>query len=231
MNMLDDIMNRASEALARTDYLTCEARCLDALALARDEEEWDYYARILLPLQEARRQRRIIASEAGVRLGSASLTGRPQDWLERHDAGCFLLTRPHTAETASNLASLAWSEELYVEVLFADSRAEGDTWTVLATAGPAVTCELPAPPPAWRDRWLPAGEVPEPEAGSPLPPGETPVDWFIDATEKLGDAAIAQVTAPLGSPERVDQLSRMLDVVTDHEQLHQRLGEAARALR
>jgi hypothetical protein len=36
--------------------------------------------------------------------------------------------------------------------------------------------------------------------------------------------------APPGSVRRVDRLQAMLAVVVDHEKLHQRLGDAARAL-
>lgn len=58
MSTLDTLMENASLALAKTDYTTCETLCLQALAQARKDQDWDTYLRILRPLQEARRWRR-----------------------------------------------------------------------------------------------------------------------------------------------------------------------------
>ena len=68
---VDAIMEDASQALSRMDYLSCETFCLKALSLARRAKRWPVYARILLPLQETRRQRRMIAAAGVIRLGSA----------------------------------------------------------------------------------------------------------------------------------------------------------------
>src|SRR5690606_17570305 len=85
---LDDIMERASRSLAAMDYLTCERLCVEALAAARRAQDWSYYARILLPLQEARRQRRLIAADGWVRLGTSDLEGPHHDWSGVFEAGC-----------------------------------------------------------------------------------------------------------------------------------------------
>ena len=58
-----------------------------------------------------------------------------------------------------------------------------------------------------------------------------PADFFIDASEQLGDAAIAQVTQSLGDSTRIDLLEQRLACVLDHEKLHQCLAEAALAVR
>jgi len=218
-------MERASEALAHMDYLTAEVQCLEALRTARATQRWSYYARILLPLQEVRRQRRMIAAEGMIRLGAAALEGDVADWLETLDAGCIVLTHPHTAEDADALEHAARQRRQYVEVLFADNAPDADPWVLRPFNGGDVRCEVSAPPRAWRDRWLDPGENVAPTGGA------TPADWFIDATEALGDAALTRVTAPLGDARRIEQLERMLHVVTDHEILHQRLGDAARAMR
>ncbi|MEM6333906.1 MAG: hypothetical protein AAF823_11260, partial [Planctomycetota bacterium] len=60
------LMERASGALVARDYAGCERLCLEGLGRAEAAGEWATYAAIVLPLQEARRQRRIIATEAGV---------------------------------------------------------------------------------------------------------------------------------------------------------------------
>ena len=73
---IPELMERASVALVDMDYLQCEALCLKALALARAAADWAAYARIVLPLQEARRQRRMIA-----------LDGRVGVWVDGLDGG------------------------------------------------------------------------------------------------------------------------------------------------
>lgn len=227
---LDQIMERASRALMRTDYFTCEALCVEALAQAHRWRAWPYYARILLPLQEARRQRRLVAVAGTLRLGTAGLDGSPVSWLEQFQSGAIVLTHPHGVEDARALLAQARRQRRYVEVLLADSDVQDDRWTLVAFGGPQVRREVPAPPRAWRDRWLTPGERPDPGPDAKnLQAGASPADWFIDATELLGDEAIAQVTAPLGTIQRIEQLEQMLEV-TNHEKLHQRLGEAARAM-
>lgn len=191
---LDSTMEAASEALARMDYLSCETLCLDALASARASRRWAYYARILMPLQECRRQRRMIACDAGVFRDQTDVA-----------EGVVVITPPHGIETAAGTDRAARESRKHVEVLFV-SEITDDRWTVCSHRGPRV------------------------EVGTESPSDPIAVSWFLRASEALGDAAIARVEAPLGDAARVVELERMLDVVTDHEKLHQRLGDAARAM-
>lgn len=225
----DDIMQRASQALVKMDYLSCEALCLEALALARTRADWPTYARILLPLQEARRQRRMIAAEGVIRLGTGDLTAGapPTTWLDQVQAGCIVLTHPHTSDQAAALLRQARQKRLHIEVLFADNASNQPTWRVQSFDGPPVVCDRPAPPQEWRDRWLPAGEVPvvtDPLAGGPT--STSPTDWFLNAAEALGDAALQQTAS-----SDIDALEPLLAVAPDHEILHQRLAAAARVRR
>lgn len=218
-------MERASQALARMDYLECEALCIEALTLARQSQLWDYYARILLPLQESRRHRRMIAAEGCVRLGTSLVAGDVAALLSEHPAGCIVLTPPHTADDARRLQQAARDAHLFVEILLAAPHADDARWTLRTFSGPAASCSVPRPPAAWIDAWQPASAA-NPE--SPTPPH--PADWFIDASESLGDELCRQVAAPMGSVARVLELEHCLAAVTDHEILHQRLSDAARAV-
>ncbi len=58
---IDELMERASLALARTDYFGAERTCLRAIARAVAASDWERAARMCLPLQEARRQKRMLA--------------------------------------------------------------------------------------------------------------------------------------------------------------------------
>jgi hypothetical protein len=228
---LDELMEQASQALARMDYLTCERLCVQALGQARQQKRWAYYARILLPLQEARRQRRQIAAEGTIRLGTASLAGAPADWLDQLTAGCILVTHPHTADDAKALADAVHEKQRFVEVLFADCEITDDPWRVRSFQGPRIEVRRPAPPDAWRDRWIQAEEHAEP---APADQSQTPADWFLDTSEALGDAATEKIEARSdaipGGEQRVWLLEEALPVTADHEILHQKLGDAARAI-
>jgi len=124
-----------------------------------------------------------------------------------------------------------------VEVLFADNPASHFQWTLRSFEGPHVDCTVPAPLYDWVNTWLYPPDPAEPLSSAAHPPGTDadsavrPADWFLDACEALGDAALEQVHCPLGNPRRVRILERCLQVVTDHEILHQELAQSARAVR
>lgn len=235
-SQLDALMEAASQALGRMHYLRCEALCLEALSVARLCGEWSYYARILLPLQEARRQRRLIAADGVIRLGTAQLGGDPVLWLRRVNPGCLVLTQPHDNKMARQILAAVSRRHLYVEILLAHNAPSDKKWTLCPINGPKVTCVVDAPPQDWIDQWLgpradrrAGGQEQVVQEGQPGSTGPGPADWFLDACEGLGNAALDQVKVPLGDPRRVWILERCLQVVTDHEILHQALGEAARA--
>jgi hypothetical protein len=214
---LDQIMEDASRRLVEMDYLASETLCLEGLRRARADRDWVAYGRVLMPLQECRRQRRMIAAEASVQLGTAE--GITES-LESLPAGCVVVTFPLSMGDASRLAEQAASRRRHVEVLWCRD-ADDDLWTLETFDGAQISCRMPAPAEDLRNRSITA-EQPDPlrRAGH----------WFIAASEALGDAALAAVEAPLGTLDRVEQLERMVQAVGDHEILHQRLGDAARAL-
>ncbi len=209
------IMEAASAKLVGMDYLACEALCLDALAAARQQEDWRLYARIVMPLQEARRQRRMNAADAVIQLGTA-------EGFEPFDAGCVVMCRPNTADDAQRFLNRARDENEHVEVLSADNAGDATTWNLRSFAGPDVSADVAAPPPGLRHAPL----HPDESNGT----GVTPRHWFVRASEALGDAALAQVAAPPGSVERVEQLEAFITACGDHELLHQALADAANAL-
>jgi len=233
---VDSIMEAASQALGCMDYLGCEDRCQEALTLAREQKDWGYYARVLLPLQEARRQRRMIAAEGTIRLGSGELSGDVSEWLKRLQVGCIVLTHRHGVEDAKNLVREARNQRLCVEVLLADNQVTDQLWVLRGFGGSVdVGCTLASPSAGLVDRWIDPEQAPAPPETSPpapeAPPPETALasGWFLGACEALGDAAIGQVQASVGDPKRIEELEQCLAVVTDHELLHQELAVAVRA--
>jgi len=228
---LNAIMENAAQALAAMDYIQCEALCLRALAQARQGKDWAEYGRILMPLQECRRQRRMIAADGVIRLGTADLEGEPGQWLERISCGCVVVTHPHAPADAALLHEGARKRKHYIEVLYVDSQSTDARWTIRSHDGPDVVCEVDAPPDNWRDCW-----IDEPGNGE-ISKTATPGDWFIDATEQLGDAAMAGLAGleteqnEPASDVLIAQLEACLRVVPDHELLHQRLSEVVQQVR
>lgn len=217
---LDDIMERASQALTSMDYPQCEALCMEALAHARTQGDWAGYSRVVLPLQESRRLRRQAALDGPVRLGTMDHVGGAGKLLVGLSAGCIVVTPPCSTDDAARLVRQAADARQPVEVLYAQPDADGAYWAVHTFHGPLVEAVRPAPPVGLTDGW---------HTGSAADP-TTPAHWFMQASEQLGNAAIAAAHAPLGDVLRVEQLEQALQAVGDHELLHQALADAARAM-
>src|SRR5439155_6400925 len=128
------------------DYIACERHCVEALAIARQRKDWAYFARILLPLQEARRQRRIIAAEGAIRLGTGDLNAEPTSWLEHHKTGCLLVSRPHLKDDARCVLRAARDAGLFVEVMYLDNDPVLAVWSIRSFQGAEVEVPITAPP-------------------------------------------------------------------------------------
>ena len=236
---LDQTMQQASIALVEMRYLEAERLCLDALDVAIEREDWSYVARIVLPLQEARRQRRMIAADTAVQLGTLERDDLAA-WINPGETrggpdGCLLITRPCTIDDARSALRRLRELDRYAEVLFADIEVEqdpafdaDDPWPIVSLIDDEVSVECAAPCAAWLGRPLHPGEADwHPPAATADAP--TPADWFMDVAERLGDAAIAAASAAASPRERFEHLHRLLDAAPDHELLHQALADAARA--
>jgi len=217
---LDDQMETASQALAELDYARCESLCVKALGQARDQSDWVMYQRVLLPLQEARRQKRQAALDGPILLGTPERKGDTEDYFAEIESGCIVLTWPYTAGDAAALDRFVRDKQRPIEVLYADNEPGDTNWQVTSFAQPALRVELPAPKADWIGNWT------DPIATAP----PTPAHWFMQASEALGNAALAAIDATVGTPEHLQSLEAALSAVDDHEILHQRLADAAQAL-
>ncbi|QQE12401.1 hypothetical protein JD969_02695 [Planctomycetota bacterium] len=223
-NNLDQTMEQASQALAQTDYLLAESLCLEALAAAKQAEDWNYYARILLPLQEARRQRRIIAADGIIQLGTTKYHGpHLQEWLTQNNAGCIIITSPCKEQDAADLLAQARNQKLHVEVLYA--QVDDDNWTIRIPNYPSIEFTTPAPPPAWCNKPIPAAMIPE--SGHSIY-ANGPAGLFLYICEQLGNVAIDSLPSDLNHTDRIQALEQHLHAIGDHEFLHQQLTTAAK---
>ncbi|MDX2131163.1 MAG: hypothetical protein SFY69_03810 [Planctomycetota bacterium] len=214
--MIDEIMERASRALVATDYFACEALCERALLRARRAGDFERLARACLPLQEARRQMRHQAVDAGVVRVVRALPLAPA----AESPGCFLVEPPLVGVDARGVrAQLARrkvpSLVLAREPAIRAGHADKGKIPIVAVGG-VVGVGGPVAPAVVRVRV------------DPPPGGEFTPAWIIASQEALGDAAIAQVDPAWPADHRVDDLLERLEGIPDHEKLIQALERAAR---
>jgi len=224
---IQDIMELASRDLAEMRYLDCESKCLEALELAISTERWNTVARIVLPLQEARRQRRMIAAEAGLWVMPVDWQDSLDDAMDGREAGCLWV---HDQELAQAWQTSVRERGWMAEVLWGQVSDES-VWQVTTLGHALITAEVPGLANSCWGKWMAQGsslwsaDVVAGEASMP-----TPGDWYVGAIEALGDAVLSGVDSEMGSRDRVDALLSGLELVPDHELLHQGVAEACRML-
>ncbi len=208
---IDQIMERASAALAVTDYFLAARLCLKALERAHRIGDFERMSRIVLPLQEARRQIRDTALDSGVCLERTTL---PEPG-EIFGVGCYLLCPPLIGVDGRSFRELAEGRRTPALVLTREPQTSAGKWPIVAVGGGGGPAGLPV---------VVRVQVDPPAAGL------TP-DWFIATQEALGDAAIAKANAKHETPapdHLVEDLLELLEAVPDHEKLHQALEAACR---
>lgn len=201
---IDELMERASQALAKTDYFEAERLGMKALDRAWHLCDFERMARITLPIQEARRQLRHLAADSGRRFVLRSAPQR-QGPLE---AGCYLLEPPMIGMEARTLRDLCERRRVPAVVLAREPLTKKGTWPIVAVAsGPStpVSIRIYVPP----------------VEGTPS------VEWFLSMKEQLGDAALSKLEKNPAA-WRVDDLLHYLDAVPDHEKLMQALEAECR---
>lgn len=222
---INELMEQASVALQRMAYLHCEALSLQALAQAREAQDWWAYARILMPLQESRRQRRMIAMEGTLLIAPEMDEAQLLAAMGTPAAGAIVLTPPWSTEKVNALAIKLHDQQAYAEVFFA--RPGESLWVFESTGTLHATCEMPAPPGDWLNRPILNEQL------KSLPTDtqqRDPAGWLLAASEKLGDSALAKLDKGQSLAGQVAHLEACLSVVTDHEIIHQTLFETVRAL-
>lgn len=219
--MIDDLMEQASAALLEADYFRTEKLCKKALLQSRRANDFERMSRVILPLQEARRQRRHEACDSGLRFILTTMPASGRDLAP----GIYLVQPPLVGMNGRTIRELADAAGIPIVVVCREPMTRAGQWPIVAvTAGgvPAVR--------SYRIRIAP------PEGVEPRDTGmtkdivtETPdAAWFLAASEALGDDAIAKIDPALPPAWRVDDLLEALDAMPDHEKLHQALAAACR---
>jgi hypothetical protein len=217
---IDELMERASAALVATNYFEAEKLALKALDRAMAAQDYERASRICMPLQEARRQKRHEAIDAGTTFLLRTLPDRGQEFAP----GCYLLIPPLIGLEAQTLRSLLDRKKVPALVLCKEPTTGSGKWPLVGVSGSdreSLVIRTQVPPPEGFEKMTPmvAGE------GMRAGPSSR---WFLTSQEALGDAAIAKVSAALPPDYRALDLYEYLKAVPDHEKLHQALEAACR---
>ena len=201
---IDELMEKASEALARMSYFEAERLAVKALNMAWQQRDYERMARILMPLQEARRLRYQIA------LDLAKITIIDEQLINeefRIYPGCYLVRPPRVGAGARRLRLAAFNAEIPVAVVC----REPDTILKL--------CPIVAISP---------GNSIRTQIDRPEDPDDPDMAWFVGAMEALGDAAIEDMDTGKAVEKRLEYLLGCLDAIPEHERLHQALARTCR---
>jgi hypothetical protein len=214
-------MEKASVALAGADYFGAEKIASKALVQARSRDDFVRMARICLPLQEARRQIRVEAIDAGHIGVLSALPPRASDLVP----GMYLVQPPLIGVEARAIRLTAHARRIPIVVVCREPMTRLGKWPVVAvgTGGlvDTITLRVRVDPPA--DVESCATSATKDVCAAPPPAG-----WFINALEALGDWVIADLRASDPPAHRVDDCLDALDAIPDHEKLLQRLAEECR---
>lgn len=200
---VDELMAKASESLVKTAYFEAERMADKALQMARQEQDYDRMARIVMPLQEARRLRLQIALDTG----KVIVLDKPITEDMKIKPGCYLVQPPNVGADARRLRLAALAAEVPVAVLCREPLSQTRLVPVVAI-GPGTTIRAKVSPPKNADR--------------------PDLAWFTASMEELGDFAIENLDPDLPAAKRIELLIDCLEAFPEHENLHQALEAACR---
>lgn len=223
-NPIDRLMEQASEALLETDYFSVVKLAGKALERARKADDFERMARIVLPLQEARRQLRQLACDAGPKpLVTSRL--KPSEITP----GLYLAQPPMIAIEARDIRETADAKSIPIMLLCREPMTRAGKWPIASvTKGglvDTITIRVQVDPPEGVKPMHDQPGVGPTRDNSTAPPS---AEWFTRTSEALGDMAIARVDAKLPASWRVDELLLYIDAIPDHEKLYQSLASACK---
>ena len=194
----------AERALKSARWFEAERAALASLDAAIDAGLHELAAEAVLPLQEARRQRVLMAIDASG--GTPCVIDDVEAELESVDEGVHLLVPHAVAADARRMRVVALQTETPMVAVCREPETDAGLVPIVAIGG--VTVRAYVDPPE------------DPSAPS--------MEWTLAALEALGDAAIERIDPAASGPDRISGLRNALESIPEHEKLHQALAEALR---
>ncbi len=202
---IDTLMEEASQALAGTAYFEAERLAEKALSLAWKATDFDRMARIIMPLQEARRQR----YQQALDVGRISIVDTPDTEDGVIEPGCYLFQPPQVGAGARRFRLAAREREIPVAVVCREPLTILKLCPVVAI-GPGITIRTRVDPPEDHEN--------------------IDMAWFTAAMRELGDFALCpeSLDPSIATRRRLDALLSRLDAIPEHEGLHHAVEETCR---
>jgi hypothetical protein len=235
---LQSLCELGQQQLMQTEYLAAEATLAMAEGRAWAAHDWDTLARLYMPLQEARRQRRQRCGEGIVRLDLLAHGPGDSPDAQRiarsHPHGQLLIAGWGSIKPSVELRKIQADRGLYLETFLAAAYAVGGGLVVAI----APTVDIALPSPASLDsmdalaRALPQCLVlPE----SDLPKGDRRGNTqtyahIMSLWERLHTPALAAADAIADPIERMAGYRKTIEVDYACELAHQKLSDVARQL-
>ena len=198
-------LSSAERAIKDARWFDAERDALAALDSAIQSGHHELAADATLPLQEARRQRVLMAIDASE--GAPNVLDQVDSELESVEPGVHLLVPHAVAADARRMRVVGLQTE--VPILAVCREPLTATGMVPIVAIGEVTIRSYVDPPE------------DPEAHS--------MEWTLAAMESLGDTAIERACESPSGPDRITALRNALDSIPEHEKLHQALAEELRS--
>ncbi len=196
---LEATMEEASAALAAGDYFECERLASEAMQSAFAREEWDLVARIAMPLQEARRQRRLMAIEADRVFVFEKDPPSGETLLE---SGCYVIVAPCVAADARRINEAALDQGVAVMALACEPKTQLGLLPV-AVVGPTTIRAKMKPTRHFTPRWC------------------------MQAIDALTQSALETFDPGRAVHRQVEDLVEKVMTLPESELLHQKLAQVA----
>jgi hypothetical protein len=195
---LERSLAEADEALRHGRYFEAEEFCLDIVDVAAKHDHFDLVAQAVMPLLEARRQRRVAAVDTGRLFIVEGDLPHPPDL----EPGVYLLQPPRVGVDGKRLRHAAGKLHIPTLVLVREPTTQMGLIPVVALAQRTIRTQV-------------------------RPYTEPSIEWVLSAAEALGDVAIDMVDVESSPADQVELLIECIHTHPDHEKLHQRLAKAA----
>ena len=117
---VNSLMSKAQQALSRNHWFEAERLCARGLDMARSEGDFNLMARIVLPLQEARRQRMQAAFDSR----KISIIDEATSEERQLETRCYLVQPPLVGADARRIRLLALEREVPAMVLCREPKTQ-----------------------------------------------------------------------------------------------------------
>jgi hypothetical protein len=195
----DELMERATAALQQGAYFECERLATKAMQTAFSRHDFESVARISLPLQEARRQRRLQAVDAKyLEVYDEQLPGAD----DKLHPGCIIICDPSVGADARRLAERAIEEKIPLIAIACEPLTQEGLLPVVVVGPSTIRAKL-------------------------RPPKSFTPAWCLEAIEALSASALQSFDPGRAPHRQVEDLLNKCNTLPESEDLHQKLAQIA----